>query len=63
MRILAASNALAGRSDEAQKTMARLCQLDPGLRMSNLEEVMLPLRRAEDRARYVEGLRKAGLPE
>ena len=63
MRILAASNALAGRSDEAQKTMARLRRLDPGLCMSNLEEVMAPLRRAEDRARWVDGLRKAGLPE
>jgi adenylate cyclase len=63
IRILAASNALAGHLDEAQKTMARLHQLDPVLRISNLEEVMAPFRRTEDRARYVEGMRKAGLPE
>jgi hypothetical protein len=63
IRILAASNALAGRLDEAQKAVARLRQLDPSLRISNLEGVLPPLRRAEDRARYVDGLRKAGLPE
>jgi TolB-like protein len=63
IRILAASNALAGRLDEAQKAVARLRQLDPSLRISNLEDVLPPLRRAEDRARYVDGLRKAGLPE
>jgi hypothetical protein len=43
--------------------MTRLRQLDPALRISNLEDVLPPLRRAEDRARYVQGLRKAGLPE
>jgi TolB-like protein len=63
IRILAASNALAGRLQEAQKAIARLRQLDPSLRISSLEDVLPPLRRAEDRARYVEGLRKAGLPE
>jgi adenylate cyclase len=63
MRILAASNALAGRLDEAQKVMTRLRSLDPALRISNLEDVLPPFRRAEDRARLVEGLRKAGLPE
>ena len=63
IRILAASNALAGRLQEAQKAIARLRQLDPSLRISRLEDVLPPLRRAEDRARYVEGLRKAGLPE
>ncbi|MGH6802111.1 MAG: tetratricopeptide repeat protein, partial [Methyloceanibacter sp.] len=63
MRTFAASHALAGRLDEAQKALTRLRQLDPALRISNLEDVMLPLRRAEDRLRYVEGLRKAGLPE
>jgi adenylate cyclase len=63
MRVLAASHALAGRLDEAQRTMTRVRQLDPTLRMSNLEDVLPPFRRAEDRARYVEGLRIAGLPE
>jgi TolB-like protein len=63
MRILAASHALAGRLDEAQKVMTRLRQLDPTLRISNLDDVLAPFRRAEDRVRFVEGLRKAGLPE
>jgi len=42
--------------------MARLRQIDPELRVSNLKD-MTPLRRPEDRARLEEGLRKAGLPE
>jgi hypothetical protein len=62
MRVAAASHALAGRVAEAQKAMARLHQLDPQLRLSNLGDVISPLR-PDDRAKYVEGLRKAGLPE
>jgi hypothetical protein len=61
-RVLAASHALAGQSVEAQQAMARLRQLDPGLRVSNLTEVF-PLRRPEDLAKFTDGLRKAGLPE
>lgn len=61
-RIAAASNAVAGRLEEARRTMARLRQLDPALRVSNLKD-QIPLRRPEDLARYEEGLRKAGLPE
>jgi tetratricopeptide (TPR) repeat protein len=63
MRIAAVSHALAGRLAEAQKFTARLRQLDGALRVSNLGDVMPPLRRPEDRARYIEGMRKAGLPE
>jgi tetratricopeptide (TPR) repeat protein len=62
-RIAAASNALAGRLDQAQKAMTRLRQLDPTLRVSNLRDRLAPFRRPEDLARYEEGLRKAGLPE
>jgi TolB-like protein/class 3 adenylate cyclase len=61
-RILAASNALAGRMNEAQEAMAYLRELDPSLRVSNLSEVY-PLRRPEDLAKVAEGLRRAGLPE
>jgi hypothetical protein len=43
--------------------MASLREVDPGLRLSNLDRVAPPPRRAEDRARFIEGLRKAGLPE
>src|SRR5258706_131209 len=60
--VAAPSHALAGRLEQAQKAMARLRQIDPALRISNLRDV-LTLLRPEDMARYVEGLRKAGLPE
>ena len=42
--------------------MARLRQLDPDLRMSNVKD-LFPIRRVEDLARWEEGMRKAGLPE
>jgi TolB-like protein len=62
LRLAAASSALAGRMEEAQNAVARLRQLDPALRVSDLKEI-IPLRRRQDFARYAEGLRKAGLPE
>jgi hypothetical protein len=43
--------------------MARLRELDPTLRLSNLAEVLPPFCRPDDRSRYIEGLRKAGLPD
>jgi hypothetical protein len=43
--------------------MARLRELDPTLRLSNLAEVLPPFYRPDDRSRYIEGLRKAGLPD
>jgi TolB-like protein/class 3 adenylate cyclase len=63
LRMAAASNAMAGRLDEAHKAVARLRQLNPALRVSTLKDVRGPYRRAEDLSRYEEGLRKAGLPE
>jgi adenylate cyclase len=62
LRVLAASSAIAGRLGDAQKTMARLRTLDPDFRISDLRN-LTPLRRPEHFAKYVEGLRKAGLPE
>ena len=61
-RIAAASHALAGRIGEARKFMARVRELDPTLRLSNLGD-LYPFRRPEDFARWQDGLRKAGLPE
>ncbi len=58
----AAASALAGRLPEARKAMARLREIDPALRLSNLEK-FIPLRRPEDFERLAQGLRKAGLPE
>ena len=54
--------AVAGRLAEAAKFMARMRELDPVLRISNLKD-LLPLRRVEDFAKWAEALRKAGLPE
>jgi tetratricopeptide (TPR) repeat protein len=61
-RMIVASAALGGRPESAEMSLARLRQLDPMLRLSNLGEQM-PFRRAEDLARLADGLRKAGLPE
>ena len=63
IRITAASNAMAGRTEQAHKAVARLRQLNPALRISSLKNVRGPYQRAEDISRYEEGLRKAGLPE
>jgi TolB-like protein/Flp pilus assembly protein TadD len=60
--IIAASHALAGRSDQAREAMNRLRQLDPTLSLSNLAD-WLPIRRPEDLAMLADGLRRAGLPE
>jgi TolB-like protein/Tfp pilus assembly protein PilF len=60
--ISAASNALAGQLEPAQKAMARALELNPDLRASNLND-LAPFRRAEDRAKFAKGLRTAGLPE
>jgi hypothetical protein len=60
--VFAASNALAGRLERAQKAMARALELNPDLRASNLRD-LAPFRRAEDLATFAKGLRKAGLPE
>jgi TolB-like protein len=59
---LAASAAHAGRSEEARKAIVRVRQLDPTLRISCLAQ-WTPFQRPEHRAIWVEGLRKAGLPE
>jgi TolB-like protein/class 3 adenylate cyclase/Tfp pilus assembly protein PilF len=63
LRIAAASNAMAGRPEQAHKAAARLRQLNPVLGVSTLKDVLGPYRHAEDLSRYEEGLRQAGLPE
>jgi TolB-like protein/class 3 adenylate cyclase len=63
LRIAAASNAMAGRPEQAHKAMARLRQLNPALRVSTLKDVQGPYRRAEDLLLMEDGLRQAGLPE
>ena len=61
-RVAAASHAHAGRPDQAQKAVARLRQIDPTFRVSDIRR-LFPFRRPGDIARIEEGLRKAGLPE
>jgi tetratricopeptide (TPR) repeat protein len=62
LRILAASRALGGRQEDAQKAVARLCRVDPASRISNLLD-RVPLRRSQDIAKFEDGLRKAGMPD
>jgi tetratricopeptide (TPR) repeat protein len=62
LRVLAASNALAGRLEEARNAMARLRELDPEDRVSKLKD-RLPFLRPADAATWADGLRKAGMPE
>jgi Tfp pilus assembly protein PilF len=62
IRILAASEALAGHAMEAQRSIDRLRKLQPELRIADLKH-QVPLRRPIDAAKYADGLRKAGLPE
>jgi TolB-like protein len=58
----AASYALAGRMDEARRAMEHVRRIDATFRISNVKDWVV-LRRPEDLATFVEGLRQAGLPE
>jgi hypothetical protein len=49
--------------EEARNVRKRLQKLDPGLRISNLEDELGPYDRPDYLARYVTGLRAAGLPD
>jgi hypothetical protein len=62
LEIATASNALVGHLAAARKTMARLRDLNPALRVSNIKD-WVRFRRPGDLARLEDGLRKAGLPE
>lgn len=63
LRMDAAGNAMAGRLEHASQSIARLRQLNPKIRVSNLKDFLGPYRRAEDLSRYEEALRRAGLPK
>jgi TolB-like protein len=60
--IAAASYALAGRSVDAQRITARICELHPTMRVTNIKD-WAPFRQPEHLAAIENGLRKAGLPE
>jgi TolB-like protein/class 3 adenylate cyclase/Tfp pilus assembly protein PilF len=61
LRVFAASCGMLGLSERGAKAIARLRELDPRLRLSNLRDIT-PLG-LEHFASLSEGLRKAGLPE
>src|SRR5260370_23390234 len=61
LRQAAASNAMAGRPEQAHKAVARLRRLHPPLPVSTLKDAGGPCR-AGDLARYEETSRQARLP-
>jgi len=62
IRMAAASYALARQIAKARSYMARMLKIDPSLRASKLKGIV-PFRGNADAARYVDGLRQAGLAE
>jgi TolB-like protein len=60
--ILAASYALAGRMEAAERTIRHLSQIAPHMCIANLKD-WIPFRRPQDLELFADGLRKAGLPE
>jgi tetratricopeptide (TPR) repeat protein len=58
--VAAAAHALAGRSEEAQRAMAQLRQVNTVLRVSSFTSRFC---RPDHLARWKDGLLKAGLPE
>jgi tetratricopeptide (TPR) repeat protein len=53
---------LLGRAEEAHEAGSTLLTLQPDATIQNLQKLM-PLKRDKDMAVYLDGLRKAGLPE
>ena len=56
------SNALAGREQAAREAMTLLRLVQPRLRVSNLHEQIF-LQQPEHMAKYIDAMRKAGLPQ
>ncbi|MGI9367401.1 MAG: tetratricopeptide repeat protein, partial [Ruegeria sp.] len=62
MRQEAASLAMLGKKPEAQALVARLLENMPGLTISQVKKIV-PVRYDDDWEKWLEGLRRAGLPE
>jgi hypothetical protein len=62
MLAAAIANALNGDVQEAQRVTRRMQELGLPQRISDLRD-RIPYRRPEDIARFLEGMRLAGLPE
>jgi hypothetical protein len=63
LRIRVVSCAHLGRLPEARQWLARLLEVDPGLTIARVKALQAMVMSTETLAAYVEGLRKAGLPE
>ena len=61
-RQLCAALAMLGRLEEAKQAMARLRDRMPDLTIAKVAK-MIPIMNAADNERWLDGLRKAGLPE
>ena len=61
-RVLAASSALAGDQKRATAALAEMLELTPGLNIA-AATMQTVYARDNDRERFIDGLRKAGLPE
>jgi Flp pilus assembly protein TadD len=62
MRQEAAALGMLGRKDEAGAAIGRLLDRMPGLTIAQVRQIV-PVRHADDHERWLEGLRRAGLPE
>lgn len=62
LRLVAASYAQLGRAGEAGAALEEVLARSPGMSLSSIKAVF-HFKRPEDLARYLDGLRKAGLPE
>jgi hypothetical protein len=60
--VMAVSHVLAGQTDEAERSIHHLRQLDPTLRVANLGD-WSSIRQPQDLATFADGLRRAGLQE
>lgn len=62
MRQLTAALAMLGRKDEAAVALQKLLDRMPGLTVSQVRHIV-PVRASDDHERWLEGLRRAGLPD
>jgi len=63
LRYLAAALAALDRLDEAREVAATLMQREPEFRLETFSKTLQPFRDVEIRTRYIEHLRRAGLPD
>jgi hypothetical protein len=61
--LLSGNSLFAGRSEETKEIVQRVLQLHPALRRSQLMERYPPLRRSEDRTKWIAMIDSLGLPE